>query len=265
MPLSQAAQSQNASTTSGHYKDLKQKTFLVTGASSGIGRAIAIALGEQGAKVILTGRNEERLAETASHIAAATPLTADLTVETERNTLVGQLPILDGVCHSAGIIDPFPIRYLDENRFDKLFDINVKAPILLTSHLLRKKKLNQHASLLFISSISANRSFQGGALYSASKSAIEAFCSNITQENAEKAIRANSLKLGLVITPIHDHAKELAAAIGAIDYQTYESQYPLGFGKPEDVAAAALFFLSSASRWATSAHLVLDGGFSIKI
>jgi NAD(P)-dependent dehydrogenase (short-subunit alcohol dehydrogenase family) len=264
---SQTTHSQDASSTIGHYQDLKNKTFLVTGASSGIGRAIAIALGKQGAKIILTGRNEERLAETAGHISSHTTiLPADLTIETERNTLVGQLPTLDGVCHSAGIIDPFPIRYLDEQQFDKVFQINAVAPILLTSRLLGKKKFNDGASIVFISSVVSDRAMKGGSVYSTSKAAIESFSRGITLEHASKKMRSNCIRPALTETNILKQANELVKAAASENWlDEYKLKYPLGFGKPEDVAAATLFLLSTTSRWITGTTLTLDGGLSSQI
>lgn len=249
------------------YPDLKEKTFLVTGASSGIGRAVALALADQGAYVVATGRNEERLQATCQEAGNhCSQLACDLTDATQRNTLVTNLPQLDGVCHAAGIIDPFPIRYLDEARFDKLFDINAKAPILLTSRLLGKKKLNARASLVFVSSISAGLAMKGGSLYSASKAALEAFSKNVTLEHAQKHIRSNCLKPGMVKTAIYDQAKQFADNSGGDElYRQYRAQYPLGFGAPEQVAESAVFLLSDSSAWISSSGLVMDGGYSAQI
>lgn len=257
----------NNNTVVGHYADLAHKKFLVTGASSGIGRAIAIALSEQGASVLISGRNHERLQDTLAQMNnKACAIYADLTHATERQALIEQLPKLDGVCHAAGIISPFPIRYVDEAQFDKVFDINAKAPILLTAQLLKAKKINPHASLVFISSISAGRAMKGGSLYSASKAALEAFSKSITLEHAQAGIRANCIKPGMVKTPIYDMAKQYADNSGddAL-YQQYKSLYPLGFGEPDSIAASAIFFLSAASAWISSSDLVMDGGYSARI
>lgn len=251
----------------GHYPDLAHKTILVTGASSGIGRAVAIALGNQGCHVILSGRNKERLEETASQINAQTSVyPCDLSIPDQRNALADAMPKLDGVCHSAGIINPFPIRFLNDEQFDRVFDINAKAPILLTSRLLGKKKLNDKAAIVFISSIASDRAMKGGSVYSASKAAIEAFSRCVTLEHTDKKIRANCLKPGLTETNIFDQTNALSIATGAENWlEEYKSRYPLGLGKPDDIAAATLFLLSAASRWVTGATLTLDGGLSKNI
>src|SRR6218665_673460 len=250
-------QQHEISTSLGHYPDLANKTILVTGASSGIGRAVAIALGMQGSNIVLCGRNKQCLEETASQIRTQTSIhPCDLAMPEQRNALVDVMPKLDGVCHSAGIISPFPIRYLNDEQFDKVFNINAKAPILLTSRLLGKKKFNDGASIVFISSIASDRAMKGGSVYSASKAAIEAFSRCITHEHADKKIRANCLKPGLTETRIFDQTNALSTATGSENWlEDYKLRYPLGLGQPNDTAAAALFLLSSASRWVTGAAL----------
>lgn len=247
------------------YPDLKGKTFLVTGASSGIGRAVAIALGQQGSNVVITGRNKEQLQETADQIASqVTTHICDLTDTKQRDNLADSMPMLDGICHSAGIINPFPIRYLDEEQFDKVFNINAKAPILLTSRLLRKKKLNNNSSIVFLSSVASDIGMKGGSVYATSKAAIEAFSRSITIEHQAKAIRSNCLKLGLVKTPIFDQAKALIEAAEDNNPNGLNKlYYPLGFGNTQQVSATALFLLSAASSWITSVNLIADGGFSV--
>lgn len=245
----------------GKYQDLENKTFLVTGASSGIGRAIAIALSQQKARVFITGRDQDRLAETLKDLAPGSShcIPADLTDSEDRERLINSLPMLDGMCLTAGIINPFPVRLLDQAQFEKVFFINATAPILLTSRLLRANKMNDMASILFISSVASDYAHTGGSVYSSSKAALEAFSRNITLEHATKRIRANCLKPALVETPILEKARDLFSPELR---ESYASRYPLGIGTPEDVAAAALFFLSSASRWITSTALIMDGGFT---
>lgn len=251
----------------GNYSDLKNKTFLVTGASSGIGQAVAVALNKQGATLVVTGRNSERLHETLAQLNdKANAIIADLTVEAERHALIDQLPMLDGVCHAAGIISPFPIRYIDEKQFDKVFDINAKSPILLTSRLLGKKKFNEEASIVFVSSIASDRAMKGGSVYSASKAAIEAFSKSIALEHTSKKIRANCLRPGLVKTSIFDQAVQLREAAHPNESQAeVEASLAPSLGSSEDVANAVLFLLSSASSWITSTDLVMDGGYSARI
>jgi len=222
----------------GHYQDLESKTFLVTGASSGIGRAVAVALGAQKARVIATGRDQERLDETLAQVGGdSMALPCDLRSPAARAELVEALPALDGICHAAGIIDPFPIRFLDQARFEKIFAINATAPILLTSALLGRKKLKADASIVFISSAASSHGMKGGSLYSATKAALEAFSRAIVLEHATQRIRSNCLKPAMVRTPLYERAAELWIMDGLAKA---EARQPLGLGTPEDVASATL-------------------------
>lgn len=244
----------------GIYPDIENKTFLVTGASSGIGQAIALALSEQKARVIVTGRSSRRLAETLQQMSReCEAIEADLTSDADLEILCSRLPALDGICHSAGIIKPFPVRLMDKAEFDKVFSINAMAPIALTSQLLRKKKINANGSIVFISSIASAYSHIGSGSYSCSKAAVEAYSRSIAIEHAKKGIRSNCLKPALVESPILEQARELSAQEKA---ESYIARYPLGIGCPADVAAAALFFLSRSSRWITGTTLTLDGGLT---
>lgn len=244
----------------GIYPDIETKAFLVTGASSGIGQAIAVALSRQKARVIITGRNARRLAETLQQMnQECQAIEADLTSDADLVRLASQLPGLDGVCHSAGIIKPFPVRLMDKSEFDKVFSINAMAPIALTSQLLGKKKINANASIVFISSIASAYAHIGSCSYSSSKAAVEAYSRSIAIEHAGKHIRSNCLRPALVESPILDQAKELSVQDGA---DSYFARYPLGIGSTTDVAAATLFFLSQASRWITGTTLTLDGGLT---
>lgn len=242
------------------YPDLAHKTFLVTGASSGIGQAVAIALSGQEARVVVTGRSTSRLADTLRQLnPRCEALAADLTRDADLEALCGRLPALDGICHSAGIIKPFPARLMDKAEFDKVFSINALAPIALTGQLLKKKKINPGASIVFISSIASAFAHVGSSSYSSSKAAVEAYSRSIAIEHARKAIRSNCLRPALVESPILDQARELSSADTA---QSYIARYPLGIGSPGDVAAATLFFLSQSSRWITGTTLTLDGGLT---
>ena len=123
------------------------KTILVTGASSGIGRAIAIESSKMGANIILTGRNEERLQETMSMLDAGEHqyMVADITNEEDMANLVEQLPTLTGCVHSAGIIGLTPIQAITTTKINQFEQINLHAPILLTKQLIKRKKLAKNS------------------------------------------------------------------------------------------------------------------------
>jgi NAD(P)-dependent dehydrogenase (short-subunit alcohol dehydrogenase family) len=246
-------------TTSFH---LTNKTIFVTGASSGIGRQVAVSCSAMGAKVIITGRDEKRLNETFSLLAGEghSQLTSDLVDETRRNELIDKLPGVDGVVHSAGIVAPVPIKFIAEKHVRNAMGINFESAVLLTARMLKNKKLNDKASLVFFSSVSVNHPYSGGSLYSASKGAIEAYSKTLALEIYPKKMRSNVIIPAMVRTPLYEETINQGMYRSV---EEYESKYPLGIGRPEDVANAAIFFLSDASCWITGTSLLLDGGFTI--
>lgn len=247
-----------------HPFNLSGKTVLVTGASSGIGRATAIEVAQRGAHVVITGRDECRLQQTFSDLAGAGHFMfcGDLTDHRFIETLVTDCGKLDGLVHCAGILFLHPVKFITQSEISQMFCVNYNAPVLLTSALLAKKKLNPGASVVFMSSVSGTqKAFYGGALYGSTKAALEAFSKTLALEQAPKKIRSNCIAAALVKTPITERymsgagTEEMNAA--------YAKQYPLGLGEPEDVAHAILYLLSDASRWVTGTVMVLDGGHLI--
>lgn len=239
---------------------LNNKTILVTGASSGIGKQIAISANQMGAHVIITGRNSERLTETYSLLKGQknSQIIADLMNPEELNNLVEQLPELNGVVHCAGIVKPYPIKFINEEKIRETFDVNYNIQLLLMAQIARKKKLAKNASIVFSSSISSSHPHKGGALYSGSKAALESFSKVIVLEMSHLKIRSNCIASAMVKTPMYDYAQ----AQGTKEQMDeHVNKYPLGVGLPEDVANAAIFLLSNASRWMTGQTITLDGGF----
>jgi NAD(P)-dependent dehydrogenase (short-subunit alcohol dehydrogenase family) len=241
---------------------LHEKTILVTGASSGIGRQVAISCSQMGARVVINGRNEERLQETFSQLEGSHHqiIVADLCSEESREGLVKNVPQLDGLVHCAGGVKPFPIKFLNQAHIDDMLVVNFNAPVLLTASLLRLKKLNKASSLVYLSSISGEHPPKGGSMYGAAKGGLETFVIVLAREIYPQGMRANCISPGMVKTPLYDSAE---AAISKQEMDKHMEGYPLGVGFPEDVAHAAIYLLSPASRWVTGINLTLDGGFLI--
>lgn len=241
---------------------LEGKNILVTGASSGIGKATAIACSKMGAKVVITGRNAERLQETYQELEGEGHLQiiAELTNEDEMARLVEETPQIDGFVNNAGIGSKTPINFIKQNNLQNILDINTIAPIMLTKMLLKKKKLQKGASMVLTSSISGVCSVDiGNTLYSVSKSAIDGFMKNAAKELAEKGIRVNSVNPGMVDTPINDYSN-----VSEEQMQTDLMSYPLKrHGKPEEIAYAIIYLLSDAAAWVTGTALKIDGGYSL--
>ena len=234
---------------------LDGRTILVTGASSGIGRAIAVGCAAAGATVLAHGRDEARLNETLAAMAhhGHRALVADLTVPEQLNAVAEACPEVDGVVHSAGIHGVAPIRSLQADFLRRVFDINFFAPLLLTQRLLWKKRLKKEASILFMSSIAAKAGKVGVGPYSGSKAALLGTMRPLALEVAKHGIRVNALCPGIVVTPIFAGNEEWLR-------DEVAKAYPLGLGQPEDVAHAAVFYLSGASRKITGTAFSIDGG-----
>ena len=225
---------------------LTGKTILITGASSGIGKGIAIACAGMGAQVILNGRNIARLQETLASLEGEghSYIAADLTNAQERIALVEQLSALHGVVHCAGVGSRVPCKMLTQEDIDHVLKPNTEAPMLLQAELLAEKKLQKGASVVIIASAAANMPVAGNAVYSASKAAMVAYAKCLAQELAPRQIRVNSISPTMVWTDL--------ALVGASAEQLTEAekQYPLKrYGQPQDIAHLAVYMLSDASQW----------------
>ena len=237
---------------------LEGKTILITGASSGIGRQVAISVAEAGAKVCITGRNEERLKACFDqlHGEGHRMINADLTDEMNIVSLVDELEKIDGVVFSAGITTHMPTKFIRGKDYEEIFDVNFLAPIQLMARLLKKKKIKDGASLVFMSSIASEKAYFGGALYSSTKAAIETYSRTLALELAPKKIRSNCLLPTFVKTPMVEGAGQ---TISDEVIKRFEDSSPLGFGEPDDVANATIFLLSPASKWITGINIPMGG------
>lgn len=239
---------------------LAGKRLLVTGASSGLGRAIAIACAGRGAAIVATGRDEPRLGDTRAALEGDghAVVVADLNEAEGRNKVIAACGTLDGIVHSAGISRLSPMRLATPQHLADVWKINYEAPMLMTQKLLAKNLVAANGSILFMSSIAAYIGVAGVGAYSGTKAALIATMRCMAMEVAKRGIRVNCLAPALVETPLLAATESVVASLDA-----QRAAYPLGFGKPADVANAAVFFLSGASRWITGTTLVMDGGLTI--
>jgi NAD(P)-dependent dehydrogenase (short-subunit alcohol dehydrogenase family) len=241
---------------------LEGKTILVTGASSGIGQAIAIECSKMGAVIVLTARNEERLCETLSQMEGCghAMIIADLSNEADLNNLIDQSPLLDGLVNCAGLVKTLPFPFVNAEVLTNVMAVNFMAPTLLSAQLVKKKKLIKNSSVVFISSISGvSCATLGNSIYSASKGAVNGVVKNMALDLAIKGIRVNSINPGMIDTHIYD-----AEIITPEQLEDDKKRYPLKrYGKPEEVAYAAVYLLSDVSSWVTGSNLVIDGGYTL--
>ncbi len=243
---------------------LTDKTILITGASSGIGKAAAILASQMGAHVIIHGRDFEKLNDTLSKLKPSDKhqiIQADLSNVDELMDFVKKCPSLDGVVHCAGIVKPVPAKFIQPKHIEEMFSINYNAVVLINSYLLQQKKINNEASIVLISTISTQHSYFGGALYISSKGALEAYSRSLGLEVVSKKIRVNTLSPAMVRTEIYENT--LKSTLNEEHAQKYASTYPLGIGEPTDIANSIVFLLSNASKWITGTVIKMDGGLTL--
>lgn len=237
---------------------LKGKTVLVTGASSGIGKTTAIECSKMGARLVITARNEERLNQTLSELEGEghLALIADLTNEEDVKTLVSSMPVLDGVVYNAGVGITVPLAFIKDEDLYRVFETNLFSTMKLNKALLRKKRINKSASLVFTSSISALFNTPGISLYGSTKAALLSYMRSCACELADRKIRVNAVLPGMIQTDLIN-----GGTLSEDDKTRDMATYPLKrYGTPCDVAYAFIYLLSDASSWVTGTSLIVDGG-----
>lgn len=240
---------------------LDGKTILVTGASSGIGQATAIACSKAGAKVILLGRNLERLNETLASCEGNghSVIQYDLNNLDDLTETFNDIPELDGVVHNAGVNTKYLVKNLSKEKLDHIFHTNYYAPVLMTQLFLKKKKLKKNASLVFISSISTSFAAVSNSAYASSKGALNSFMRCLAMEIAPRGMRANVIQPGMIETPI------LNAYAMAEELDRFKNSSPLGHpGEPNDIAYGCVYLLSEASKFVTGSIITIDGGITLR-
>ena len=246
---------------------LSGKNILITGASSGLGRQCAIECSRMGGRVILLGRNMQRLEETLSllpgeeHRICAFDLLESDKIPIRVGELVREMGKLDGVVHSAGVSGIYPINAMTEERMINMLKTNVLSAIELTREAVKKKNFNSEGgSVIFISSVMGVVGEKGKTLYSMTKGALLSGARSLACELASRKIRVNCISPGAVLTPINSQLPYMANEDAR---KELTDKHPLGLGDPKDVANGAVYLLSDASRWITGQNLVIDGGYSI--
>ena len=242
---------------------LEGKTILVTGASSGIGQKTAIECSKMGAKLLVVGRNGERLQDTISQLEGEghSQIVAELTDSEDLTNLVASLPVLDGLVLCAGIGGMTkPLLFCTKESFSNVYEVNVFSTIELLRLLVKKKKMAKESSVVIVSSIGGVRVFNpGNGVYGSSKSAVNSLMKFCAVELAPKKIRVNSVNPGMV------HTKLIENGTISDEQQKLDiEKYPLKrYGETIDVALGIIYLLSDASSWVTGHSLVIDGGLTI--
>lgn len=241
---------------------LQGKKILVTGASSGIGRATAVLCSKMGASVVLTARNEQRLQDTISQMKGDGHkyIVADLSKQEDVNSLINDIDELDGIVNNAGMNKILPIQFVNSVELLSTMQVNALSPILLTQGLIKRKKIRKGGSIVFVSSIAGHtRSSVGNSMYCASKGAITGFVKCISKELASKHIRCNEILPGQSNTSIMSQG-----AVSEEQMRELISRIPLKrLGEPSEIASGIVFFLSDAASYITGSSLIIDGGLSL--
>ncbi len=240
------------------------RTVLVTGASSGLGRAAALALADLGARLIVTGRDEARLRETlvalpsGEHGSAAAELidtdgTADIVAR-----LAKEHGAFDGIFHSAGAYFSLPMKVVKQRHVDTAYHASVNGAYGIAKAASQRKVLSDGGSVVFMSSVAGERGHSGLAPYGGAKAAVLGIVRALAHEVAPRRVRVNAIIASTIETEMHLRTIENAN----MDYVAAgEARHPLGFGRPEDVSNAVIFLLSDASQWITGTSMVVDGGY----
>jgi NAD(P)-dependent dehydrogenase (short-subunit alcohol dehydrogenase family) len=247
------------------FDDIHGQRILVTGASSGIGRAVCVLLSQLGAKLILVGRSEERLAETAlmldgtGHAIEPKDLSQADTIPAWMKQLVKDTGPLNGVVHSAGIQGVSPVRFLKDEDFSHMMNVNVNSAVQLAKGFRQKGVRGEAGSIVLLSSVIGIVGQAGVAAYSASKGAVCALTRSIAIEFAAENIRVNCIAPGIVKTEM---TQDFQSKLSEGQFNELCDKYPLGIGEPRDIANAIVFLLSNTGRWITGTTLVVDGGYT---
>ncbi|HRP54738.1 SDR family oxidoreductase [Agriterribacter sp.] len=240
---------------------LEGKTILVTGASSGIGLSVCRAVVASGGSVIGVARREDCLKEMENELGAgnASYIKADLSLDADIEDITLRMPEVNGLVYAAGITRLAPLKFIKRHDLEEVMNVNYFSMVLLLAQVVRHKKIkrNANSSVVLISSVAQQVGTKSSLLYTGSKGAMSAGSRVIANELSSQKIRVNTIEPGMVQTAM---ASEMEDMLSKEVVEKDMKQYPLGYGIPEDVANAAVFLLSDASRWMTGQSITLDGG-----
>ena len=244
----------------------QERVFLVTGASSGIGRATARALGAEGARVVVAGRRRERLDQTVADIRSsggeAVAVTGDVRdqavcrswVAAAESTFGG----LDGLVNAAGVIGSSGLLDTDPKEWDRVMDSNLRSIFLLT-RAAAPQLIARRGSIVNLSSVGGSRPYAGVLAYCVSKAGVDMFTRCAALELAPHGVRVNAVNPGVVVTELHTVTNAVPDYPGFLERS--KGTHPLGrVGRAEEIASLVLYLLSDEASWITGVCYSIDGG-----
>ncbi len=245
-----------------NYSQFINKTALITGSSSGIGKDLAIVLSKLGCRIILHGTNEIKLTEVNKLLEGHDNQILQLNFNDELNfnSILKELPNIDFFVNCSGATHSTTLRNLNFEKSKVIFNVNLFSPIDFLTALVKGNKINTDGSVVFITSIAGKTRFSiGNLIYGMSKAAVEGFSAWCAPELAKNKIRVNCIAPGLIETGFSN-----GTVISEEQYKLHADDYPLGrIGMSDDVIGAILFYLSENSKWVTGTSINVDGGISL--
>ncbi|MFD8220437.1 SDR family NAD(P)-dependent oxidoreductase [Streptomyces sp. NPDC059697] len=244
---------------------LDGKVAVVTGGSSGIGFATAQQFVEEGAFVFITGRRRPELDKAKDEIGRnVTTVQGDISVSADLDrlfrTVAEEKGKIDVVVANSGLVDPQAFGRITEAGFDRTFNVNARGTLFTAQKAL--PLMNDGGSIILVGSIAGHIGVEGYTTYSATKAALRSYARTWTKELKGRGIRVNVLSPGPIDTPIMDSQADSKEGVDAIK-EAFASVIPLGrMGRPEEVAAAAVFLASDESSFCAGMELTVDGGMA---
>ena len=244
--------------------DFFNKHILITGASDGIGRATAELLSQMGARLIITGQNDDKLQQTFENLTGNTHVNEafDLSKTDEISewliNLTQNYGYLDGLVHCAGIQETSTVRNFSHSIFDRTMRLNLASAFALTRGFRYRRPKKTQGSIVFISSVAGSIGQPSNAVYAASKSALNNATKGLALELLRDNIRVNCIAPAMVETSM---ALKTEKSMTKSQFELIKRRHPMGFGQPIDVAEAVAFLLSDSSKWINAITLPVDGGY----
>lgn len=239
--------------------DFTGKNFVVTGASSGIGRQIAIELAAAGANVLAIARREKELQQLKILYQGIMPVALDVCdeekLEAAIKAFVSQCGKIDGAVHAAGVVGLTPLKMYDKFLVDAIFETSLWSGVSLLQICTKVKISNLEASFVLFSSTGSYNSAKGMFAYASAKGALRIATKCFAKEISSRRLRVNTVSPGWVNTDMTDKLSETN------DIDDIKKNHLLGIGNPEDVSGMVLFLLSDRAKWITGTDVIVDGGY----